>query len=103
MSGSPKGRTELKICGSGPKNCAEHHGNVRFCVAPQKPIKSCEKPQFQYEIWQFSDFLFGEQKSQFFFSAGHASVLALGRGRGAAAARPASGPGDNTTGGVTLL
>ena len=44
MSGGPKGRTELIIGGSGAKNCAEHHGNVRFCVAPQKPTKNCKKP-----------------------------------------------------------
>ncbi len=44
MSGGPKSRTELKIGGSGAKNCAEHHGNVRFGVAPQKPTKNCKKP-----------------------------------------------------------
>ena len=43
MFGSPKGRTELNIGGSGAKNCAEHHGNVRFGVAPQKPTKNCKK------------------------------------------------------------
>ena len=42
MFGSPKGRTELIIGGSGAKNCAEHHGNVRFGVAPQKPTKNYE-------------------------------------------------------------
>ena len=41
---SPKGRTELIIGGSGAKNCAEHHGNVRFGVAPQKPTENCKKP-----------------------------------------------------------
>ena len=39
MFGCPKGRTELIIGGPGAKNCAEHHGNVRFGVAPQKPTK----------------------------------------------------------------
>ena len=43
MFGSSKGRTELSISGSGPKNYAERHGNVRFCVAPQKLIKNHEK------------------------------------------------------------
>ena len=32
--------------GSGPKNCAEHHGNVRFCVAPQKPTQNFKKHNF---------------------------------------------------------
>ena len=50
MLGSPKGRIELKIDGSGPKFCAEHRGNVRFGVAPQKPIIFSEKLKFLYEI-----------------------------------------------------
>ena len=43
IGGGPKNRTELKIGGSGAKNCAERHENVRFGVAPQKPTKNCKK------------------------------------------------------------
>ena len=57
MFGSPKGRTELIIGGSGAKNCAEHHGNVRFGVAPQKPTKNCKKT-----ICKSNFFLFGEAR-----------------------------------------
>ena len=40
---SSKGRTELKISRSGTKNSTEFHGNLRFCVAPQKQLKNAKK------------------------------------------------------------
>ena len=49
MFGRPKGRTELIIGGSGPKFCAQRHGNVRFRVAPQKPGEHAEKREFETE------------------------------------------------------
>ena len=42
IANGPKGRTELKIGPSKAKNCAEFHGNLCFCVAPQKPIKNAK-------------------------------------------------------------
>ena len=57
MFGSPKGRTELKIGGSGAENCAEHHGNTRFCIAPQKPVKNCEKQLAPTKSYQKRFFL----------------------------------------------
>ena len=91
--GSPKGRTELIIGGSGAKNCAEHHGNVRFGVAPQQPTKNCKKPILKPIFLAIVHFWSGEQKSRFFFSARHGGVAGVGarrpwRGCAAAAARP---------------
>ena len=63
MKMNSKGRTELIIGGSGPKFCAQRHGNVRFCVAPQKLIKNCEKPIFKANFWQSSKFLFKASKN----------------------------------------
>ena len=40
---SPKGRTDMKIGRSRAKNYLEFHGNLRFCVAPQKPMKKRNK------------------------------------------------------------
>ena len=88
---SPKGRTEVIRGGSGPKNRAEHHGNVHFGVAPQKPTKNCKKPIFSANLDKHLIFLFFAQKTSIFFSAGHAAVVALGRrGRAAAAAAAAA-------------
>ena len=50
------GRAELIINVSGAKNCEESHGEVHFCVAPQKPRKNAEKQAF--ETNKFSDFFF---------------------------------------------
>ena len=84
---SPKGRTGLIIGGSGAKNCSEHHGNVRFGVAPQKPTKNYKKPILKPIFLAIVHFWSGEQKSRFFFSASHGGVAASASGgRGAAAA-----------------
>ena len=40
---SSKGRIELQIGVSGAEIREEPAGDVRFCVAPQKPIKNSEK------------------------------------------------------------
>ena len=41
------GRTELIIGASKAKFCRESFGEVRFCVAPQKPGKNREKLVFE--------------------------------------------------------
>ena len=41
------GRTDLIIGQSKAKFCEESAGDVRFCVAPQKPGKSVEKRVFE--------------------------------------------------------
>ena len=51
------GRTDLIIGQSKAKFCEESAGDVRFCVAPQKPGKNVEKRMFETNK-------FGEQ---FFF------------------------------------
>ena len=86
--------------GSGPKNRAEHHGNVHFGVAPQKPTKNCKKPIFSANLDKHLIFLFFAQKTSIFFSAGHAAVLALGR-RGRAAAMAAAAASIGKTSGIT--
>ena len=40
---SSKGRIELQISLSRAKNYEDVAGDVRFCLAPQKPCKNCEK------------------------------------------------------------
>ena len=77
MFGSPKGRTELIIGGSGAKNCAEHHGNVRFGVAPQKPTKNCKKPILKSNFLAIVKF---GKKVDFFFGEARAAALASARG-----------------------
>ena len=52
--------------GSGPKNRAEHHGNVHFGVAPQKPTKNCKKPIFSANLDKHLIFLFFAQKTSNF-------------------------------------
>ena len=85
--GSPKGRTELIVGGSGPKSCAENHDNVHFCVAPQKPTKNCKKSILKHNFWQSFIFVRAGKKVDFFFSAGH------GGGAGVGARRPQRGRG----------
>ena len=41
------GRTEVIIGASKAKFCRESFGEVRFCVAPQKPGKNMEKLVFE--------------------------------------------------------
>ena len=41
------GRTEVIIGASKAKFCRESFGEVRFCVAPQKPGKHMEKLVFE--------------------------------------------------------
>ena len=41
------GRTDLIIGQSKAKFCEESAGDVRFCVAPQKPRKNVEKRMFE--------------------------------------------------------
>ncbi len=43
------GRTEVIIGASKAKFCGESFGEVRFCVAPQKPGKNDEKRVFETE------------------------------------------------------
>ena len=52
---SSKGRIELQIDVSGAKNGKEPAGDVRFCVAPQKPIKNSEKLIFRPIFQKFSE------------------------------------------------
>ena len=75
MFGSPKGRTELKFCRSRPKFCAEHRGNVRFGVAPQKPIIADEQLKFLYEFWQISVFFYWRTTKNLFYSIGFLQFL----------------------------
>ena len=49
---SSKGRTELQISLSRAKNCEEVAGDVRFCVAPQKLHKNCEKLNFTIDFFR---------------------------------------------------
>ncbi len=73
------------------KNCAEHHGKVRFGVALQKPTKNYKKPILKSIFWAIVRFWSGEQKSRFFFSARHGGVAASASGgRGCAAAAAAA-------------
>ena len=64
---SPKGRTELIIGGSGAKFCAEFHGPLRFCVAPQKPMK------------QRNNMIFKSKQTQFLFAQKFASKYVRGQ------------------------
>ena len=41
------GRTEVIIGASKAKFCRESFGEVRFCIAPQKPGKNDEKRLFE--------------------------------------------------------
>ena len=50
---SSKGRIELQISLSRAKNCEEVAGDVRFCVAPQKPRKNQEKLIFALKFLNF--------------------------------------------------
>ena len=52
---SSKGRIELQIGVSGAEIREEPAGDVRFCVAPQKPIKTSEKLIFQPIFPKFSE------------------------------------------------
>ena len=52
---SSKGRIELQIGVSGAEICEEPAGDVRFCVAPQKPIKNSEKLIFRPIFPKFSE------------------------------------------------
>ena len=46
------GRTEVIIGASKAKFCRESFGEVRFCVAPQKPGKNREKLAFETkQMW----------------------------------------------------
>ena len=44
---SPNGRTDMQIGRSKANKCVEFHGNLRFSVAPQKPMKKREKLIFE--------------------------------------------------------
>ena len=52
---SSKGRIELQIGVSGAEIRVEPAGDVRFCVAPQKPIKNSEKLIFRPIFQKFSE------------------------------------------------
>ena len=52
---SSKGRIDLQIGVSGAEIRVEPAGDVRFCVAPQKPIKSSEKLIFRPIFQKFSE------------------------------------------------
>ena len=52
---SSKGRIELQIGVSGAEIREEPAGDVRFCVAPQKPIKNSEKLIFRPIFQKFSE------------------------------------------------
>ena len=56
------GRTEVIIGASKAKFCRESFGEVRFCVAPQKPGKNMEKLVF--ETKQMSNKKFAVSKNQ---------------------------------------
>ena len=50
------GRTDLIIGQSKAKFCEESAGDVRFCVAPQKPGKNVEKRVFETNIFAKKNF-----------------------------------------------
>ena len=50
---SSKGRAELQIRLSRAENCEEVAGDVRFCVAPQKPHKNWKKLSFWIDFSEF--------------------------------------------------
>ena len=52
---SSKGRIDLQIGVSGAEIRVEPAGDVRFCVAPQKPIKNSEKLIFRPIFQKFSE------------------------------------------------
>ena len=52
---SSKGRIDLQIGVSGAEIRVEPAGDVRFCVAPQKPIKNNEKLIFRPIFQKFSE------------------------------------------------
>ena len=51
------GRTEVIIGASKAKFCRESFGEVRFCVAPQKPGKNKEKLVFETKKMSNKKFL----------------------------------------------
>ena len=51
------GRTEVIIGASKAKFCRESFGEVRFCVAPQKPGKNKEKLVFETKKMSNNKFL----------------------------------------------
>ena len=51
------GRTEVIIGASKTKFCRESFGEVRFCVAPQKPGKNREKLVFETKKMSNNNFL----------------------------------------------
>ena len=51
------GRTEVIIGASKAKFCRESFGEVRFCVAPQKPGKNSEKLVFGTKKMPIQKFL----------------------------------------------
>ena len=51
------GRTEVIIDASKAKFCRESFGEVRFCVAPQKPGKNKEKLVFETKQMSNKKFL----------------------------------------------
>ena len=51
------GRTEVIIGASKAKFCRESFGEVRFCVAPQKPGKNREKLVFETKKMSNTKFL----------------------------------------------
>ena len=51
------GRTEVIIGASKAKFCRESFGEVRFCVAPQKPGKNREKLVFEAKKMSNKKFL----------------------------------------------
>ena len=51
------GRTEVIIGASKAKFCRESFGEVRFCVAPQKPGKNREKLVFETKKMSNKKFL----------------------------------------------
>ena len=55
------GRTEVIIGASKAKFCRESFGEVRFCVAPQKPGKNMEKLVFETKKYRTTNF--GVEKS----------------------------------------
>ena len=55
---SPKGRTDMNIDRSRAKNCLEFHGNLRFSVALQNPMKKREQMIFKEKQLQL---LFGQE------------------------------------------
>ena len=62
---SPNGRTEVITDVSEVKFCKQSHGNVRCCVAPQKPGENCPTKYFRCVFFRFAEvgaliLLFGE-------------------------------------------